>query len=66
MSWMTFDIGADIMEVVREVGRQNKEALDSLAESQDKISKSQDRLAESQEKIAGILTRIEKKMDKED
>ena len=77
MSWTTFDIGAGIKEVVREVGRQNKEvvrevgrqnkeALDSLAESQDKISKSQDRLAESQEKIAGILTRIEKKMDKED
>ena len=95
MSWTTFDIGAGIKEVVREVGRQNKEALDSmarsqesmneriiasldsLAKSQDNMAKSQDNtnkkiivsldsLAKSQEKIAGILTRMETKMDKED
>ena len=52
-------------------------SLDSLAKSQDNMAKSQDNtnkkiivsldsLAKSQEKIAGILTRMETKMDKED
>ena len=95
MSWTTFDIGAGIKEVVREVGRQNKEAIDSMARSQesmneriiasldslaksqdstneriiaslDSLAKSQDNMAKSQEKLAGVLTRIEKKMDRED
>ena len=48
MSWTTFDIGAGIKEVVREVGRENREAMDSLAASQKDMAASMDRMAEAQ------------------
>ena len=64
MSWTTFDIGAGIKETVREVGRDNREALGRIAESQketrdlmDKMSESQDRISESQDGIARLLER---------
>ena len=52
MSWTTFDIGAGIKEVVREVGRENREAMDSLAASQKEMAASMDRMAASQEEMA--------------
>ena len=69
MSWTTFDIGAEIKEVVREVGRENRAALASLAEAQKesqketrdlmhKMSESQDRISKSQDDIARLLERV--------
>ncbi len=52
MSWTTFDIGAGIKEVVREVGRENREAMDSLAASQKEMAASMDRMAASQKEMA--------------
>jgi len=46
-SWITFDMGA-WMEVVREVGRENMAALDSLAASVDRMASSTGRMAESE------------------
>ena len=62
MSWTTFDIGAGIKEVVREVGRDNREALDSLAASQKEMAASMDRMAasqkETQEMVAASMDRM--------
>ena len=64
MSWTTFDIGAGIKEVVREVGRENREAMDSLAASQKEaqimIAASMDKISESQDSIAKLLERVVK------
>ena len=79
MSWTTFDIGAGIKEVVREVGRQNREALDTMAKSQeamneriiaslDSLAKSQDNLAKSQDsankRIMASLDSLAKSQDR--
>ena len=58
MSWTTFDIGAGIKEVVREVGRDNREALDSLAASQKEMAASMDRMAASQKEMAASMDRM--------
>ena len=58
MSWTTFDIGAGIKEVVREVGRENREAMDSLAASQEDMAASMDRMAASQEEMAASMDRM--------
>ena len=52
MSWTTFDIGAGIKEVVREVGRENREAMDSLAASQKEMAASQKEMAASMDRMA--------------
>ena len=58
MSWTTFDIGAGIKEVVREVGRENREAMDSLAASQKDMAASMDRMAASQGEMAASMDRM--------
>ena len=58
MSWTTFDIGAGIKEVVREVGRENREAMDSLAASQKEIAASQKEIAVSQKEMAASMDRM--------
>ena len=64
MSWTTFDIGTNIKEVVREVGKQNKETLDLLLQSQERTSQSLDRIAQSQERIEQSQERTSQSMDK--
>ncbi len=67
MSWTTFDIGAGIKEVVREVGRENREAMDSLAASQKEMAASMDRMAASQKEtqmmIAASMDKISESQD---
>ena len=71
MSWTTFDIGAGIKEVVREVGRENnevvrevgrenKKALDSLAESIDRMVDTQRMMAESQKETREMMAESQK------
>ena len=71
MSWTTFDIGAGIKEVVREVGRENnevvrevgrenKKALDSLAESIDRMADTQRMMAESQKETREMMAESQK------
>ena len=73
MSWTTFDIGAGIKEVVREVGRENnevvrevgrenKKALDSLAESIDRMADTQEMMAESQKETREMMVESQKMM----
>ena len=63
MSWTTTDIGESIKDVMREVGRDNQKALESLAKSQDNIAKSQDNIAKSQDNIAKSQDNIAKSQD---
>ena len=67
VSWTTFDIGAGIKEVVREVGRENREAMDSLAASQKEMAASMDRMAASQKDtqmmIAASMDKISESQD---
>ena len=80
MSWTTFDIGSSIKEAVYEVGKQNKEALDMLAQSnermiqsqertekfQERMIQSQERTAETQKKTLELLERILKNTERSD
>jgi len=73
MSWTTFDIGAGIKEVVREVGRENnevvrevgrenKKALDSLAESIDRMADTQRMMVESQKETREMMAESQRMM----
>ena len=64
MSWTTFDIGAGIKEVVREVGRENREAMDSLAASQNEMAASQNEMAASQNEMAASQKEMAASMDR--
>ena len=70
MSWTTFDIGTDIKEAIRAVGRDNQKAIESVAdtnrrlvESMNNIAKSQDNIAKSQDNIAKSQDNIAKSQD---
>ena len=60
MSWTTFDIGSSIKEAVYEVGKQNKEALDMLAQSNERMIQSQERSEKFQERMIQSQERSEK------
>lgn len=64
VSWITFDIGAGIKEAIPGVGRQNKAAIDSLAESQNKMPESQDRMYEVMDRIAESQDRIAERLER--
>ena len=68
MSWTTFDIGAGIKEVVREVGRENREALnrtlDRILEAQRESQKeTRDLIAESQKETRDLMGRMTESQD---